>query len=279
MNPETNKFIVLSVLLFILISQYSCYEHTEGCRDINALNYDVKADDDCLKECCSYPEIEIQMFLVNGTETIDTNKYFPLDNGDSIRIKNMRMFFSDFSFTDIAGEKILVYKDLLTGKRLNNSVEYQIQNFTVLKFKPESSIYNIGVCKNFTRASQLSFNFGIANEINHSVTDKLTSSSPLYNGADSMYIDESNGYYFMKMSIQSKKDPSSIREFAIASDNNLRQLKIYSDFDLSDRKKHIVKLNIDLKKLFKGINKDDQESVSANKIAENIINSISLRPG
>jgi hypothetical protein len=278
MNPETNKFIVLSVMLFILISQYSCYDHIEGCRDINALNYDVKADNDCLKECCSYPEIEIQMSLVNGTETIDTNKYFPLENGDSIRVRYLRIFFSDFSFTSDDSTKIPVYKDLLTGKRLNNTVEYQVQNFPVLKFKPESVFYNIGVCKNLGSASQLAFTFGIKDEVNYSVLDKLTSSSPLYNGTDSMYIDENKGFYFLKMLLQSKKNHNIVKSIKATYENGIRQIKIYSDFDLTKRQKHIIKLNIDLLKLLKGINMEDAESAARTKIIDNLTGSVSLKP-
>ena len=277
MNLKINDIRIISFIAFILISFTSCYEHDVGCRDIYALNYNVKADLDCETECCSYPQMEIQISLLHGTETIDTNKYFPLDNGDSIRIKFMRIFFSDFNFTDADGKDIPVYKDILLGKRQNENIEYQTVNYSALKFKPESSQYNIGTTKTLTRPDKLSLRFGINDDINQSVMDKLTSSSPLYKGSDSMYIDETKGYYFMKMTIQSKKDPLLIRKFSSFSDTNNRVLIFYSDFDLSLREKHTVKFNIDLQKLFSGIDLDDDESVSSNKIVENIELSVALK--
>lgn len=277
MNRKTNDLIVFSFIASVLISLFSCYEHEEGCRDINALNYNVKADEDCENNCCSYPETEIQMYMTNGSETIDTNKYFPLNNGDSVRVRYLRIFFSDFSFTGEDGTKIPVYKDILIGKRLNNSVEYEVQNFPVLKFKPESAFYNIGVCKILARANQLSFSYGIKEEINNSVLDKLNSSSALYNGADSLYVDEKKGFYFLKMLLQSKKHPATNKSIKASYENGLRQLKIYSVFDLTRRQKHTVKLNIDILKLLKGINMEEDESAARTKVIENLSSSVSLR--
>ena len=82
----------------------------------------------------------------------------------------------------------------------------------------------------------------------------------------------------MKMVMQSKKDPTTSKSIEASSENGFKQLKIYSDFDLTKRQKHIVKLNIDLLKLLKGINMEDDESAARRKIIDNLSGSVTLKP-
>ncbi len=278
MNQKTNNIFLIICLLPALCLMPSCYEHEQGCRDINALNYSVKADLDCDDDCCNYPGIDIQMQLVKGNETIDTNSYFDMGFGDSVRIKQMRVYFSDFKIIGTDSKIYPIWQDNLLGIKSNNTLEFKKINYAAMKFKPESNRYNIGEFRNLVKASQLEFIFGLQSHVNHAVTDKITESNPLYQGKDNMYINDDIGYYFLKMTLQSKKDPQNFIFIEISGDENIRPISVSGVFDLTSRKNHLFNLNLDVLSLFKGINPDDDVNVKKSKILDNIDESITLKP-
>jgi hypothetical protein len=277
MNQKINKFLTILSFFSATLAISSCYEHEDGCRDINATNFSVKVDIDCENECCTYPEVQIQMQLVMNSEIIDTSRFFPLDDGDSIRIKMLRIFFSDFKFTNEDGKIYPVCQDVLLGKRSTNSIDYSNKNYTALKFKPETSSYTIGESKNLIKANKLSFIFGLDSEINHSVIDKVGTSSPLYKSQDSIYINESEGFYFLKISLVSKKNSDLVKTLLISNESNIKSFVFNGDFNLTSRNRHTIKLNIETENLFKGIKFDHFGSNSAGLIIENLSKSVFLK--
>ncbi|MFT7606827.1 MAG: hypothetical protein ACI8VT_004430, partial [Saprospiraceae bacterium] len=53
MSKIVNPFKYLFALFLSLLLIISCKDRIDGCRDIEATNYDVSADDPCSDDCCT----------------------------------------------------------------------------------------------------------------------------------------------------------------------------------------------------------------------------------
>ena len=53
-----NRSLFLSSLLFLALLP-ACIEDQEGCLDLDAVNFDVEADIDCIEPCCTYPALQL----------------------------------------------------------------------------------------------------------------------------------------------------------------------------------------------------------------------------
>ena len=272
MNQKISNYIFIISAAILFSFAFSCYKHEEGCRDVNALNYDVRADKDCEKECCNYPEMEFEVLLIRDSIHIDTSRYFATDSGDSIRIKFMRMYLSDFIFINSGEDTIPVTNTITTGKRENSRVTYENKNFTALKFNTEIKQYKTGTFKKLTSADRLLFQAGIPEHINYSVIDRIRTDNPLFPSFDDMYISEEEGYYFLRMIIVSQTDPELLKSINLKASEINAEIVIGMEFDFTKRKKQTAKLNIDCKKLFKDIEISDEEELIRKKILDNIKN-------
>lgn len=259
MKLKNRVSIGIFLIGFITILN-SCYKHEEGCRDLNALNYDVVADNDCEDNCCRYPKVSINFEIFNDTVTIDTNTYFTNGFEDSIRIKLLRMYFSAFSLTDSDEERHDLYNRITIGTGVDSIPEYKNINYSSIKVNEKGGKFDIGTLDKLSTYNKIEFTFGIDSLVNHSAINKITSSSYLYQFSDSMYIDRVEGYYFLKLNIEIKNKGN--KSITIKGDQNIKYLKLNGDIDFTARENHTLPVKLDLKKWFKNIdfvNKNNDE--------------------
>ncbi|MEZ4907458.1 MAG: MbnP family protein [Saprospiraceae bacterium] len=253
---------ILFIFIFVFIFS-SCYKKDEGCTDINAMDYDVEADKQCDDDCCNYPDLDINMSLISDSTEIDTNTILTDDFGNNFIISFLRIYLSDFKLYDENGNQVPTQNDLTYYKITNDQTKATTINSSILKYNIEEDVdYSIGEVLERDICNSLTFNFGIDSIINHSNTDKLSTSSPLYIVSDSMHISISEGFYFLKMIL---KDTNSVqlKEINIFGDKNLTKITLDDTFDFTARENHTIKINIDQKSLFSNINtfSDNSESI------------------
>lgn len=275
MKKAANKYFI-SFVSIILIGLYfnSCYKKVDGCTDPNAMDYEVDADEMCEDECCDYPDLSLNIKLISDSTKIDTNTLLTDDFGNEFIIKFCRIYFSDFKFYDINGGENPLKNNFIYYENENNEIKTREINFSMIKYRPEAENYKIGEILDREIYNRMDFNFGINPEINHSLVDKLTISSPLYPGKDSLHISSSEGFYFLKMSIN-KPDGDNIRSIEIKGDENFKPISIIDSYDFTSRENHILYFNIDQKTLFNTIDviSDDDNSFKE-KILHNLASSI-----
>jgi len=256
MNQIKNKLLVL----FLLVSLFSsCYEHEEGCRDINALNFDVAADKDCENNCCKYPDVYINFRLTNDSITVDTNTILANNLNDTIRIKYFRMYLSGFKIINTHNDTLILLNKIQTGTDEDGKTEYKYINFTVAKVKAKSQTYNLGNLTKLDNYNEFIFDFGIDSLVNHSILDKVNISNPLSIKDNDMYISTSLGYYFLKMEIE--MPDNTIKYVYISGDKFQSTISINKDLDLRERTNHYIDLDLDISKwlLPVDLNKKDDE--------------------
>jgi hypothetical protein len=277
MSQLKNNILAVCFTFLASLIIISCYEHEKGCRDINALNFSVSADEECDDNCCTYPNVEFIVNFIYKNSVIDTSTYFPITAGDSIRLKSAKIFFSDFSFSDESGNREPVYYTNLLGISTNGVTEYKEINSSVIKVKPENSKYAAGTMRTLFRPNTLMFQFGLNDMVNFAMNDKLTTSSPLYSkSTDSMFVDNNQGYYFFKINIQDKKNPLNLKKIVALKPPKNISFSFSSEFNFSLRQTHQIKINIDLEKLFSEVHLSDSQLSIRDKILKNIISSVAL---
>ena len=267
---QKNSIFIFLFFLAISFSISSCYTHEEGCKDVNATNFDVTVDEPCEDECCTYPKVNLYVnFLFNDTISIDTNTYFTNNFGDSLRIKYLRIYLSDFKLTNNEDEEFLLKQEITIGKSENDNINYENVNYSSAKVKPEGSKYTLGTLSKLLLYKKVEFKFGLDSTINHSVISKISSSSSLFPTTDSMYIDQELGYHFLKMEIEIKGKNN--RKIFVSGIENIRTKIIENDIDFTKREDHSLILNIDMNKWFLDI---DFSNETDNQISQKLVNNL-----
>lgn len=274
MKKSINKLHFFIYLIFPIFIFSSCYEHEEGCRDTNALNYDVTVDKDCEDQCCNYPNVNITFYPIYSPDNVDTNSFkvdtnslLVTEYNDTLRIKQLRVFFSNFSLINQNNQEVRLYNSL-TIKENDESDNKKI-NYTVVKLKATSSNYKIGTLSKNSIYNKVLCKFGIDSLINHAIIDKSNHSSPLLQGSDSLHISNEEGFYFLKLIVEINRNTE--KTIFIKGDRNLQILILSGELDFSERENHIIPLELNINNWFKDINFsiDKEESISK-KLFNNI---------
>lgn len=267
---QKNNIFIFLFFLAISLSISSCYTHEEGCKDVNAINFDVTVDEPCEDECCTYPKVNLYVnFLFNDTIRIDTNTYFTNNLGDSLRIQFLRLYLSDFKLTTNKDEDILLKQEITIGRNENDNINYENINYSSAKVKPEGSKYTIGTLNKLLEYKKVEFQFGLDSIINHSVIDRISASSSLFPSTDSMYIDQELGYYFLKMEIEIKNKKT--RKIFVSGIENIKSIIITNNIDFTKREDHNLTVNIDLNKWFLDI---DFTNETSNQLSQKLVNNL-----
>jgi len=243
MKKTINNFLIF----FLLLTAFSsCYEHTEGCRDLNALNFDVVADKDCDDDCCKYPEVYINFSLIKDSIEVDTNSILVNRFNDTFRITELKMYFTGFKLLNTTGDTVILKNSIKIGINASSETIYEDTNYTAVKINLNQSSFKIGTLNFRDNYKQMDFSFGISPLINKVKLDKINTSSPLSILENDMYIDSIQGFYFLKINF--KFPDLTSKAIYISGDNNYIPLTLKSELNLSDRENHYLKLDLDISK-------------------------------
>lgn len=256
-------------LLAIFLSLTACYEHPEACMDVRATNYDVKADKPC-EGCCKFPSLNLVVSHSYEGNPADTFTYLNLEDLPDIRIRSLSFYLSDFAFHEgKKHENSKIEEFISVGSMEAERVSYNDFNYAAakVKFGPVKTI-QIGTFRNADLYNSVSFNFGIDEEINHGVMDKISSNHALYTKTtDGMYLNPTDGYYFLKMDIQ--LEDQTFRSINLYGDDLFRSIVLENNFDFTARSTRTIKMGIEYKTWFAGINfKLDNDEVIHQKLSD-----------
>lgn len=104
MKRSTNKLSLIALLFALLVS--ACYERTEGCLDVRATNYNVRADDPC-EDCCTFPTLSISVLHRIAAEgnpdslvTFNINRPLALSNhpDELFQFTRIQLYLSNIEF-------------------------------------------------------------------------------------------------------------------------------------------------------------------------------------
>jgi hypothetical protein len=246
---NSQKSLIVFVFL-LMLSNWHCYEHEEGCKDVRATNYSVSADDPC-EDCCKYPPLILQFSHVRGQETIDTNYIW--ESPRPFRIRSLNFYLSGFTL-----EEGQIHDDVSIEETIEIlPMDAPDQNYLPVVFPVakinlgRTSSYTLGTFRHADVYGGLRLDFGLEETVNHARMDRIPGSSALYQNQDSMYINQESGFYFLKMDLDfPDEDEKNIR---ILGDAHRISLNFMQDFDFSERENRVFSLTLDYEQWFESV--------------------------
>ncbi len=190
-------FAIFPLLLFLVLS--GCYEPKEGCLDIDAVNYDVSADDPC-GECCTFPTISLSMqYLVEWPEdtvAMRYGTYYPAMNaisGDSFLLDRSRFFISNVKLVREDGTEVTVIDTLQLS--FANGTARTISNSFAKMDRDIFSASEIGTHKTDGVFNEVKFTLGLEEFLQQNeITSGLPTGHPLDNSTDTIIYEEGSGF-------------------------------------------------------------------------------------
>lgn len=93
------------LLFFLPLFAASCYEDRIDCLDPDATNYDLRADEACPDDCCTYPTFSLDAQRFWGEEVFSLTDTFTDGALNEFRIIRFRLYLSELEL--VAGATIL----------------------------------------------------------------------------------------------------------------------------------------------------------------------------
>ncbi len=184
--------------ILVLCSLFGCYEPTEGCLNIDAVNYDVTADDPC-SGCCTFPGLSLRVQhvirLPDDTVSFQYGRLYPseVNSLDSFVVDRARYFISDLKLVKDNNEAVGVIDSLLLGFANGDSATVE-DNFAKL----DRDIFQsrkIGTVLTEGVVEEVTFTFGLDEFLlQNEITSTIPVGHPLNTSSDSLIFEEGTGY-------------------------------------------------------------------------------------
>ncbi|RMG77329.1 MAG: hypothetical protein D6714_19960, partial [Bacteroidetes bacterium] len=177
-----------------------CSEPREGCLDVRAVNFDVRADNAC-PDCCVFPTLKLtfihQYIPPSNPDTILTFKYgvpyeSPLNPDHLFSVDRFRFYISNVKFTDLQGNVVGV-EDSLELQTTSGQTFQTENNFALV----DRSIFASATLQNFIAPGQfvrIGFDIGLSDEIRQTDPASVPDGHPLSLASDSLMYDPASGY-------------------------------------------------------------------------------------
>ncbi len=260
------RIISSSLLLWAVLSLAGCYEPIEGCLDVNAVNYDLRADRNNSEDCV-YPQLRLS--VQHRYTKQDTLLRFSLDSvyldrqGNPFRLGSLRYYISNFHLVFQNGQEVGVeemLEVLITQPDGTTSPRLIEDNFSLVS-PTITQNYTIGTLPEAGAVQEIRFAVGVEGLANRAEPNSFPETHPLSLQNGSMYFGPDSGYVFHRIelfrdTIATDTIPEVLR---IGTEPYLREVRLPASFK-KERGFHLaVTLQVDYKLWFGGI-KVEQDS-------------------
>lgn len=243
-------------LIGILILN-SCEESVQGCLDLRAGNYDVRAVSSC-EDCCVYPIISLDVdFVDQDTVSFSFGTKYELGD-DSISITDFFLAFSEFEF----------YENGTQYQALDSLPEMPELKDDYLFIEDNSSRKSIGESKFLITLDSVSMRIGydIASIRRLGDPSTITDDTKLSTMLGRLYVDTTETYLQAKMSLEIG-DSLRLLDFQEIPKPRLGFPEMQ---ELSVGEAWSVELKMNMLKLLEGIKAADTNEELQDKISNNI---------
>lgn len=196
------------LILGLTLTFSACYEPVEGCLDVAAKNFQVDADDACPDDCCTYPALKLVLqhrigALGNSVAIRYLDSIYTDAQRQPFRIEDMQYYLSNFILHTTDGDEIRV-SDRLDVQSYNadgSLTENELIDDFLLINPSFSSSLTVGELRAPREFEAVSFSLGLQELANRTDTSSVEEGHPLGSIDDRMFIDEEQGFAFLKASL------------------------------------------------------------------------------
>lgn len=193
-----SAFLPLCALPFafcLLLS--ACYEPKKGCIDINAVNFDATADENC---CCQYPRLILQVEQRYDTLTYREGDPYPLPSGQWFRLNKVIFYLSDFRVFR-GGQEYQVTDSLkfaVFGPAITDTLsQYLINDFALVRRTPLE--YPAGAFPESGTFDRVQCRLGLPAAAQSIVPSKAPTNHPLSAQTEQLWLDRDRGFEVLRI--------------------------------------------------------------------------------
>ncbi len=265
----TSLRFLIACLIYGLFA--SCGNLKDGCLDVNAINFDVSADENC---CCIYPTMGVSFDYYNGDQLL-SNAPLIDDSGDTVLIEKLTFIASDISWNT---EDRVIRSDsrtwlFLTPGNYHDSIRsiddyYLVRNsgaqFDNYTFKEPTYIKSMSIMVGVADSAISNQPFYIKNA-NHTLAGTI----------DSMYNYSEKQYRTLRLAYRLKNQNNIADTIYIDASQFRQKFDLPINYQTVLGFKNYIVIRIQLDNLIKGIRfvSDDPKTISQ-KMVENLENII-----
>jgi len=271
------KFIG-TILIGILLLLNACREPTDGCLDVEAINYDVSADDPCPDDCCEYPRISLELIHRYDTLSFSYDSIYTDYGFAQTRFEKVIFYLSDFRLVSLTNDSLEVVEtielDLLDGGTETFKDDYTLVSRSIPSFQ-----YDVGEIRGRGTFTTLRFTVGIAGNAENSDAESIDDEDhPLALGTDTLWVAD-QGYIFNQINViaDTLNPISSQRIINIKGQGSLAfvSLPFQQEVDLGSN--IIIPIKVDYQEMFSGIDfAAFSDETNAGIIVNNTANAFSI---
>jgi hypothetical protein len=250
MNSSREVKFLIAILLFIfLVLLLACKEPIEGCLDVDAINYNVAADDPCA-DCCNYPGLELQINYQYDSIAFSYDSIYSFSGFDA-QFDKIVFYLSDFQLVNEAQSLEVI--EMIDLEEINGGVIMVKDDFVLLS--PGRSIrYDIGEIRGGGGTyNLLEFKVGLAAAVTLTDAEANPEDHPLSLGIDSLWSFPEGYIYNQVTLVPDTADMNSTRVIDVRGVSNLVQIQLPYELDVSRGMQISIPLRVDFREWFSGI--------------------------
>lgn len=284
-----SNYLIAGLVWALVLTLSACYEPVEGCLDVAAKNFQVDADDPCPDDCCTYPSLKLVLqhrvgTLGNSTPIRYLDSVYTDAQRQAFRIQDMQYYLSNFHLHTTSGDLISVGDRLevqsynADGSLSDNEL---VDDFLLINPSFSSNL-TVGELRTPGDYDALSFSLGLDDLANRTDTSSVEEGHPLGAIEDRMFIDQENGFAFVKaLLLRDTVSSDTIPSLVQLSGTNQRIdyfIPFDQPFDLNPGFNITITLHINYATWLNAIEdvRNDTPEAIANKIVSGLSQAISL---
>ncbi len=278
-----SKYTICLLFSFSLFAWTGCYEPTEGCLNIDAVNYNVAADDPCA-DCCTFPTLTLSMQHIAqsvsdsasfryGVFYQDPANAFP---DDSFLVDRVRFFISNVHLITDQGERIGLTDTLNLSFADGTSLAVP-DNFAKLD-RDIFQARTLGTIRTQAVIEEVQFTIGLEEFLrDKEISSGLPAGHPLSTSSDSLIYEDGVGYTSNLLIVRRDTMPTTDSLVFRYFEPYTFQLPLASPLTVKRGFKMRLTLRANYLAYFAGVNfRNDSYQTIREKIRNNLINVFSV---
>jgi hypothetical protein len=192
----------LCLLLGLFLFFASCFEPTQGCLDLAAVNFDASADKDCEEAGCAcvYPKLQVTVDQRYDSLAYRRDSVYIGTNGQRFRIHDVAFYLSDFQlFKNAAPFSVSDTLGLRAFSAFGNDTLRRVFRNDFQLVRLETQTYAVGDFRESGIFSEVNIRFGLDSDANRVVPRLAPANHPLSIQADSLWEGKNRGFVFLKV--------------------------------------------------------------------------------
>ncbi|MFN8303663.1 MAG: hypothetical protein U0U46_14325 [Saprospiraceae bacterium] len=185
-------------LAFLFLVVFSaCYEPKKGCLDIEAVNFDATADENC---CCNYPRLFVRLEHRYDTLTFREGDAYPQSSGHWFRLQKVIFYLSDFKVfrnSDVFGVTDSLKMKVFGPATADTLEQYLTNDFVLVRRTPLE--FAAGAFPESGTFDRVRCRLGLPDAAQSVIPGKAPANHPLSEQPEKLWLDRTRGFEAMRI--------------------------------------------------------------------------------